>query len=354
MDLTGTPQHVMAKMVIADRLTRELERSYNNIVSFKDVIDPLIKNLRDMATNFRTTQSYIVTQKITDFAENIHNYIPNFNPSGSDNPDEKTFFDNIKEILTDNYVSFNDNSEIMELLNITSLSDIQNMTDLGKNFINSVSDTILSSSLGSAFIDYDFDEMNVGSLLAVTQHNLYGVYDITNNLANVVDISQNLISNFAEVADLEYIQGLITSLPSTMGGLFLDKLGNLNISGLLDMVGLGAVMDIYDTITNVVDTMQNLVGLVTGGFSELLGGIGSCACSMPLSISNIGGSLRSIANMARRMGDFVGRLNSTIQNVTGMIQTLNPENIIADIQGSLDQIKNPELNWDQIISTLSR
>ena len=31
LDLTGTPQHIMAKMVIADRLTKELEMSYNNI-----------------------------------------------------------------------------------------------------------------------------------------------------------------------------------------------------------------------------------------------------------------------------------------------------------------------------------
>lgn len=353
LDLTGTPQHIMAKMVIADRLTKELEMSYNNILSFKDVIDPLITNLRDIASNFRTTPQELINTNILDFLQNINRYIPNMNPSGSDNDEDKTFFDNLKEILTVNYGSFHENSEIMNLLNITELSDLQNMTGLGKNFINAVSDTMLSGSLGAAFLDYDMDEMNVGSLLAVTQHNLYGVYDVTNNLANIVDISENLITNFAEVADLEYIQNLVTSLPSTMGSLFLDKLGNLNIGGLLDMVGLGAVMDIYDTITGVVDAMQSLVGLVTGGFADLLGGIGSCACALLLSVNSIGGALRSVGNFARQLGNFVGRLNTTIQNVTGIIQTLNPENIIADIQGSLDQIKDPEIEWDQIISTLA-
>lgn len=354
MDVTGTPQHLMAKMVIADKLTKELNMAYNNILSFKDVMDPLIYNLRDMAANFRTTPQELINTNITDFLENIGRYVPNLNPSGSENDDEKTFFDNFKEILIRNYSSFNENSDLMNILNITNLSDLQNMTDLGKNFINSVSDTMLSGSLGTAFLDYNMDEMNIGSLLAVTQHNLYGVYDITNNLANIVDISENLITNFAEVADLEYIENLITNLPSTMSGLFLDKLGNLNIAGLLDMVGLGAVMDIYDTITGVVDAMQSLVGLVTGGFADLLGGLGSCACSLLLSVNSIGGALRSVGNFARQLGNFVGRLNSTIQNITGMIQTLNPENIIESIQGSLDQIKDPEIQWDQIISTLAR
>jgi hypothetical protein len=311
LDLTGTPQHIMAKMVIADRLTKELEMSYNNILSFKDVIDPLITNLRDMASNFRTTPQELINANIEDFLQNINRYIPNMNPSGSNNDEDKTFFDNLKEILTVNYGSFHENSEIMNLLNITELSDLQNMTGLGKNFINAVSDTMLSGSLGAAFLGYNMDEMNVGSLLAVTQHNLYGVYDVTNNL------------------------------------------GNLNISSLLDMVGLGAVMDIYDTITGVVDAMQSLVGLVTGGFADLLGGIGSCACALLLSVNSIGGALRSVGNFARQLGNFVGRLNTTIQNVTGIIQTLNPENIIDDIQGSLDQIKDPEIEWDQIISTLA-
>ena len=350
-NLTGTPQHIMAKMVIADRLTKELEMAYNNIASFQDVIDPLIYNLREMSSNFRTTAPNIIREKINDLSENIHNYIPNFNPSGSDNPDEQTFFDNVKQILNDTYGSFHENSEIMGLLNITGLEDITNMTSLSNNFINSVSDTILSGSLANAFIDYDMDEMNVGSLLSVTQHNLNGVYDITTNLANVADIGQNLITNFADVADLEHIQGIISSLPGTMSGLFLDKLGNLNISGILDMVGLGAVMDIYDTITGVVDTMSSLVGLVTGGFSGLLGGIGACACALLLSVNTIGGALRSVANFARQLSSFVGRINSTIQNITGMINTLNPQNIVNSIQGSIDQIRNPSISWESITTT---
>lgn len=381
IDITGTPQHTIAKICVAERLTKELEQSYNNIISVKEIIEPLIINLKEISKTYRQADPEILKVKTKDFAQNIHKYVPNFSIKTSgintgenstintfggpiaissgivaSEDDDKGFTDHIKDIISESYEFFHEDSELLQLLEIDAFEDIGNMTSLSRNFVEALSSTIMSASFGSAFLDYDLDEMNVGALLSVTEHNLFGAANIADNLANVTDIAENLITNFADVADLGFVNGLLTNLPSTLGDLFIDKFGNLNIAGLLDMVGLGAINEIWSTVQGLYDTITGLTDMLTGGFAGLLGGLGSCACAMLLSVNSIGGTLRNIANFARRMGSFVGQINSTIQNVRGLVDNIDGMlhgELVNNIDSLIDQIRDPEVAWDQIQGILT-
>lgn len=351
-DITGFPQHTIAKICIAERLVKEMEHSYNNIIAFRDVIEPLIINLKEISKNYRQADLTTLETRTNKFLINIHRYVPDYIVR-SDNPTilEKSFVDYIKDILKETYGSFHENAEVLNLLNVKSVDDIDKMTKINKPFIEALSSTILSSSYGSAFLDYDLDEMNISALLSVTQHNLYGASNVIDNLANITDIAENLITNFSEVADLEFVNNLLTSIPSTLESLFIDKFGNLDISTLLDVVGLGAVNEIWDTVQNLYDGMLSLTDMITGGVADMIGGLGSCGCALMLSVNNIGGSLRSIANFSRRIGSFVGQLNSTIQNVSGLIEYIDDfshEELVSNIDDLIRQIKDPNIPWVEI------
>ena len=101
IDITTTPQYKIAKITIADRLQQELDSHYNNIIGFADALEPVMIALRSIINNFNPNVNFI--DHMTQFSENLHRYIPSFEPSieGSN-----IYLESIKDILSNSFEDF--------------------------------------------------------------------------------------------------------------------------------------------------------------------------------------------------------------------------------------------------------
>lgn len=354
IDITSTPQYMIAKITIADRLQQELDSHFSNILGFADALEPVMAALRSITDNFNPNVNF--TDHINNFSENMHRYIPSFEPSidGSN-----IYVESIRDILSNSFQDFNEGSDILRLLNVSSLDDVMSMDRVTNNFVESVTSSIMGGTFQSIMMDFNLDEFRIGSLLSIAEHNL-NIFDISNSLTNITSIGTNLINNFADVANLESLSNMFNSIPSIFDNLFLDKLGNLDFMGLLNNLGLPSLHDIMN-IFDIKSLMNMIVGNITGGMADLMGGLGSCACSLVLGPQSISGVMSNISNFVGTVSTFVnkmggifsGGLNSTILNVldgTPIGDFFNGSEAVDSIRNQITRILDPNSPWGELFT----
>lgn len=343
MAIEDTPQYKIAKITIAEKLTEELQENYNRILSFQDIVNPMIISTQFIMDNLSISEDF--DTHLDNFVQNLNDYIPNVtnNPDGSN-----VYLESLQSILTDSFSDFHEDSDIFSLLGANTLDEIQNLTQLDPTFIESITTNLMSGTFQNILTDFNLDEFRLGSIFSVVQHNL-GLFDIPNSLSNIVSISENLINNFSDVANLEFVNNLLGSIPQTFSNLFLDKFGNLSIGGILESFGIPGISDILNNVLNINGILGSVIGSLTGQLSSLLGGGGLCGCIIGIGLSNLTGFLGNIAgSLGNLTGVITGTLNSTIGNIlsgTPIGDFLDVGSITGAITGQLNFIKDPSTEW---------
>ena len=340
--IEGTPEYKVAKITIAEKLQEELENNYNNIKSYVDSYQQVQMTLNTLSSEFSNDPEF--SSKFDDLVSNIEHYVPSLEtlPDGTN-----LFLDEVKNVLGDSFESFNEGSVLLDTLNISSLDDLANLTDLSDTFLDTASQSILNGSFQSIMTDFNLQEVGIGSILSIADHNL-NIQSITDSITNVTAISENLIDNFQDVANMEAIQGMLNDIPTSLSNLAMDKLGNLDLNQMLTDAGIPNLDDIQN-ILNVKDLMSGVIGNISGQISGMLNGIGGCGCAAAVGgFGDLSGMMQNMSNQ------FMGKLNSTMDSIMNSVPIGGYADVmeLADsMKGQLDQIKDITTDWKDILPT---
>lgn len=349
-DITGTPIEKLAKLTIANQLEDELLTSYNNITLKYDDIYNTKLYLQQLSSNF--TPDPELPDKIQLLMESINDYLPIYeNTIQEDN----TFLEEIKTLLINSYDYLPENSNLLNMFDINSFEDITNLEELPTTFIDNLTSNSIGLTFNNIISDFTSQEFGLGSILAIAEHNM-GLSSISENLNNIITISETLVNDFSDVANLESIQGLLNILPTQLSNLSLDTLGNLDITGILESIGIP--VDSFTDLLNIKDIMNNVIGNVTGQLANVTNGIGGCACSVVISGSNLSGIVDSIQKIQELGSPVLGQLNSTMNSILNDLPISNYSDVDSLKTALLEQIdlyknisNDNEATWNDIITT---
>lgn len=342
-EIQGTPQYKIAKSVITDTLSKELETHYNKIQNYVDSYNNIKYTLHRLSNEFSPEVDF--QNKFNSLVENITDYIPDLETQADGS---NIFLSHVKDIIGADFEAFGESSELLDLLNVSSLDDLQSLESIPGAFLDSASQELINSSFQSIMTDFNLSEVGMGSILAIADHNL-NIADIQGSIDGVLNISENLVGNFSDFANLEGIQSMLDNVTNTLGDLPLDKLGNLNLEQMLTDIGIPGLDDITN-ILNVKDLMSGVLGNITGQITGVLEGVAGCGCpaAVGAGIGDLSGVMDNLANK------FMGKLNSTMQSILEDLpigEFAEVGDMVESIQGQLENMKNIDLPWKELIST---
>jgi hypothetical protein len=347
-EITGTPQQKLARMTIVNRLEDELLNHYNNIINQSDSVTNLKTELTRLTQSFSDDLDF--ETKMTNLMDNLQDYLPTYE---NNIQEDNTYLDEMKTTLIEIYDTLPENSQLLDSLSISNFSDIANMEEIPSNLIDNLTSNSVNLSMNNIMTDFQSQEFGIGSILAVAEHN-FGIADVAGSLENIVSISDTLVSNFGDITNLESIQGMLNTLPDTLTNMSLDTLGNLDVSSILESVGVP--IDSITNLLNAKDLMNNIVGNITGQIASLTQGIGGCACSIPVGgLSGINDAISQIQQLGQPI---LGELNSTMNSILNELPISNfPD--VSSLQSALgdqiteykDIIGNTEKTWTDLIKT---
>ena len=321
----------ISRNILCTSLTEQLHAEYNNILNFQNLYNKSMEDIASIMTNH--AQSPHITKLHEYLNKNLTDYIPQLDVKLT--PDQEFFQSIEKQIINTNLLDI-PNNRVCNILNISTLEDLQNLTEIPSSFVDSYASIIKECSLKNVVSSIPTMEMAAGAAFAALDEN-FNISNITNSVDKVLDLSKAISSDFGDLVNIGEINAMITDLPNMLDDMSMKLDGMLDISKmqekLTDMIpDVGALTDqAFGQIMEIKDTMNMMLHDINGQIMDKIDGFLDCGCA-----SGIGGILG---------GNF---LNDTLDKLfdNALMDSLNKfgdtfDNIMGDVNGFIDDAMGP-------------
>lgn len=172
------------------RLDIDVSGLSSNLEMFRDLITQTIKEISVFDTYELDETSF--TDAVTHLQQNINEYVVTFGEAAT--VGGTTYIQDLKNLISSN-TYFQDDPELMDSLEITSVDELNDMITLPISYVYFISESILSGCLQKLISEYNSSEFVVGINIAIFSF-LYKLYKISTLLSNINDSKEYLNDNY--------------------------------------------------------------------------------------------------------------------------------------------------------------